>query len=477
MPRLLPLLTLGLAISGCSLAPEYQRPTAPIPDQWQLGGANRAVTEQQTDWQQFVVDPGQRALVRQALSNNRSLRQTLLDMEAARAQYGIPHADRMPNIGLDASGQRQRMPADVSTSGGAETQSQYQVGLGLAAFELDLFGRVRNLSEAALQSYLASEQATQSARISLIADVVAASLQRAGSRRQLAIAEETLAARNASLELIGLLRTTGAADELDYQQALAEQQAVVAQIEQLGRAVAQAENALRLLTGAQRLGSLPPLTAEPLQLGSLAPGAPSSLLEARPDIRAAEHQLLARQANIGAARAAFFPRVSLTGALGNTSSDLSNLFNSGQNSWAFSPQLTLPLFDGGRNRAALDLAVARRDAAVAAYEERIQVAFREVSDALAATDTLARESEALKRRSTASQRALELAQTRYMSGATDYFRVLDTQQSELQARLAHVQVQTRQQLALTDLFRALGGSWQSTRQPRLAPVQQVISQR
>jgi multidrug efflux system outer membrane protein len=475
MPKLLPLLALGLVISGCSLAPEYQRPAAPVPEQWPLDSANRATAEQ-TDWQQFVIDPGQRALVRQALNNNRSLRQTLLDMEAARAQYGIQRADRLPSISFDASGQRQRLPADVSTSGRAETQSQYQVGLGMAAFELDLFGRVRSLSEAALQDYLATEQAAQSARVGLIADVVAASLQRDGYRRQLAIAQETLAARNASLDLIGQLRTTGAADELDYQQALAEQQAVAAQIEQLGRALQQSENALRLLTGAQQPNELPSATAEPLQLVTLAPGAPSSLLEARPDIRAAEHQLQARQANIGAARAAFFPRISLTGALGNTSSDLSELFGSGQSSWAFSPQLTLPLFDSGRNRAALDLALARRDSAVAAYEERIQMAFREVSDALAATDTLGREGDALERRAAASQRALELAQTRYMSGATNYFRVLDTQQSELQARLAQVQVQTQQQLALTTLFRALGGSWQATGQPQPLPAKQVISQ-
>lgn len=475
MPKLLPLLALGLAISGCSLAPEYQRPAAPVPEQWPLDSANRATAEQ-TDWQQFVIDPGQRALVRQALNNNRSLRQTLLDMEAARAQYGIQRADRLPSISLDASGQRQRLPADVSTSGRAETQSQYQVGLGMAAFELDLFGRVRSLSEAALQDYLATEQAAQSARVGLIADVVAASLQRDGYRRQLAIAQETLAARNASLDLIDQLRTTGAADELDYQQALAEQQAVAAQIEQLGRALQQSENALRLLTGAQQPSAQPSATAEPLQLVTLAPGAPSSLLEARPDIRAAEHQLQARQANIGAARAAFFPRISLTGALGNTSSDLSELFGSGQSSWTFSPQLTLPLFDSGRNRAALDLALARRDSAVAAYEERIQMAFREVSDALAATDTLGREGDALERRAAASQRALELAQSRYMSGATNYFRVLDTQQSELQARLGQVQVQTQQQLALTTLFRALGGSWQATGQPQPFPAEQFISQ-
>lgn len=458
MPKLFPLLALGLAISGCSLVPDYQRPQAPIPDQWQLGSANQQLTRKQQDWRQFVIDPGQRTLVEQALSNNRSLRQTLLDMEAARAQYGIQRADRLPTISLDGSGQRQRLPADVSTSGQAETRSQYQVGLGLAAFELDLFGRVRNLSEAALQAYLATEQAAQSTRISLIADVVSVSLQRDGALRQLAITRKTLDSRNANLEMIEQQRTLGAADELEYQQALAEQQAVIAQIEQLDRALQQHTNALRLLTGQQNLNTLLAPASKPVELGALAPGAPSRLLEARPDIRAAEHRLLARQANIGAARAAFFPRISLTGSLGNTSSDLSDLFNSGQSSWAFSPQLTLPLFTAGRNQAGLDLANARRDAAVAAYEERIQIAFREVSDALAAQDTLAREVSARRLQANASTQAATLTQSRYLAGATDYFRVLQAEQDALQAQRDLEQATTQQQLARTQLFRALGGS-------------------
>ncbi|HCA24269.1 MAG TPA: multidrug transporter [Pseudomonas sp.] len=461
MPRLFPLLALGLAISGCSLAPEYQRPAAPIPDQWQLDSANQPDAQQQQDWQQFVIDPGQRALVEQALNNNRSLRQTLLDMEAARAQYGIQRADRLPSISLDGSGQRQRLPADSTPSGQAETSSQYQVGLGLAAFELDLFGRIRNLSEAALQDYLASEQALQSTRISLIADVVATSVQRDGALRQLAIARDTLETRTANLRMIEQQRTLGAADELDYQQALAEQQSVLAQIEQLDRTLRQHTNALRLLTGQAQLNALPGASPEPARLAELAPGAPSSLLNGRPDIRAAEHRLQARQANIGAARAAFFPQITLTGALGNTSSDLGDLFNSGQSSWSFSPQLTLPLFTGGRNQAGLDLAIARRDAAVAAYEERIQVAFREVSDALAAQDTLNRELNARSQQAAANTRAAELAQTRYQAGATDYFRVLQAQQDQLQSQQQREQAHTQQQLASTQLYRALGGSWVS----------------
>ncbi len=333
------------------------------------------------------------------------------------------------------------------------------MGLGLAAFELDLFGRVRNLSEAALQAYLATEQAAQSARISLIADVVSVSLQRDGTLRQLAITRKTLASRNANLEMIEQQRTLGAADELEYQQALAEQQAVIAQIEQLDRALQRHTNALRLLTGQQNLNTLFAPASKPVELGALAPSAPSSLLEARPDIRAAEHRLLARRANIGAARAAFFPRISLTGSLGNTSSDLSDLFNSGQSSWAFSPQLTLPLFTAGRNQASLELATARRDAAVAAYEERIQIAFREVSDALAAQDTLAREVNARRLQANASTQAATLSQTRYQAGATDYFRVLQAEQDALQAQRDLEQATTQQQLARTQLFRALGGSW------------------
>lgn len=450
-------------LAGCSLAPVYQRPAAPVPTQWTDGTSGPAIgtagagSAAALDWRAFVTDEALGELIELALANNRNLRQTVLNVEAARAQYRIQRAERLPHFQLEASGTRQRVPE------ASQVQGDYRAGVGLAAFELDLFGRLRNLSEAALQEYLAIEETADSARISLVAELIQAYLIRDGAQRRYLLGTQTLEAREASLRLMGLRRDRGLADELDYQEAVGLVRQTQVELEGIDREFRQAGNALALLVGVPDASMyLPsfPGSATPL-VQELAAGTPSELLTRRPDIRAAEHQLKARNASIGVARAAFFPRISLTGLTGRSSTELSDLFGSGQRTWSFSPQVTLPIFDGGANRANLDLARVRKDIAVAAYEYSIQTAFREVSDALAAVDTLRREEDAQSAVARAGAEARRLSEIRYRSGADDHLRFLDAQRNDYANQMALMQVRTQRQLALADLFRALGGSWRS----------------
>nr|WP_079783231.1 efflux transporter outer membrane subunit [Pseudomonas sp. LPH1] len=455
------LLTLAIALGGCSLAPHYERPEAPVAADWQVADAN-GTRAQALDWQTFIVDADLRRAVDTALNNNRSLRQALLDIEAARAQYRIQRADRLPSLNANASGNRQRLPADQSQTGRSEVTSVYQVGLGLAEYEVDLFGRVRNLSESALETYLATEEATRATQISLIAEVIQAYLTRDGALRRKALVEQTLDSRLASLELVSRRREAGAATALDYQEAVGLAEQARAERESTERQLRQADNALALLLGTPDAGQFLPSTPrdELMVLQDIAPGTSSELIERRPDILASEHRLKARNADIGAARAAFFPRITLTGSVGSSSTELSGLFEGGSRAWSFAPTLSLPIFAGGRNRANLDLAEVRQDAAVADYEGTIQTAFREVADALAATDTLRREETARRALAESSRAAEALAEARYRGGVDDHLRYLDAQRSSFNDQTTLIQISTDRQLALADLFRALGGGWQ-----------------
>ncbi|ECL1571208.1 efflux transporter outer membrane subunit [Salmonella enterica] len=442
------------ALAGCSLAPTYERPQAPVASHWQAADAE-GTRAQALDWQTFIVDADLRRAVDTALSNNRSLRQALLDIEAARAQYRIQRADRLPSINANASGNRQRLP---------EVTSNYQVGLGLAEYEVDLFGRVRNLSEAALETYLATEEATRATQISLVAEVIQAYLTRDGALRRMALVEQTLDSRMASLELVSQRRAAGAATALDYQEAVGLAEQARAERESTERQLRQADNALVLLLGTPDAARLLPATPRDdlMVLQDIAPGTSSELIERRPDILASEHRLKARNADIGAARAAFFPRISLTGSVGSSSAELSGLFDGGSRAWSFAPTLSLPIFAGGRNRANLDLAEVRQDAAVADYEGTIQTAFREVADALAATDTLRREEAARQALAGSSEAAMALAKARYEGGVDDYLRYLDAQRSTFSNQTTLIQISTERQIALVDLFRSLGGGWGQT---------------
>lgn len=459
------LLVLALTVAGCSLAPNYQRPEAPVAASWTpTVEATGSFAADVLDWKTFIIDPQLHRVVDAALSNNRSLRQALLDIEAARAQYRVQRADRLPSINANATGSRQRLPADLSSSGRSDVSSSYQVGPGLTEYEVDLFGRVRNLSESALETYLATEEATRATQVSLIAEVIEAYLTRDGAQRRLALVEQTLKTREDSLELISRRRQAGTATALDYQEALGLAEQAKAERESTLRLLQQTDNALVLLVGTPDANSLLPAAPRDslLVLQDIAPGTPSTLIERRPDILASEHRLKARNADIGAARAAFFPRLSLTGSVGSSSTELSGLFDGGSRAWSFAPSLSLPIFAGGRNRANLDLAEVRKDAAVAAYEGTIQVAFREVADALTATDTLRREEAARRALADSSVAAMTLAKARYDGGVDDYLRYLDAQRSTFGNQVTLIQISTERQIALVDLFKSLGGGWEES---------------
>ncbi|MFV3371650.1 efflux transporter outer membrane subunit [Pseudomonas sp. NY15435] len=454
-------LLLAMILGGCSMAPTYERPQAPVAANWNSPAAENGQAASNLDWQTFIVDSELRSLVSVALDNNRSLRQTLLDIEQARAQYRIQRADRVPGLNAAANGNRQRLPGDLSNSGSSAVSSSYQVGLALPEYELDLFGRVKSLTDAALEQYLSTEEAARSARIALIAEVSQAYLTYYGAQRRHSLTEQTLVSREDSLSLISQRRTAGAATALDYQEALGLVEQSRAELESNARQKQQALNALVLLLGtsdaAKRIPQVP--QDKPMLIQDIAPGTPSELIERRPDILAAEHVLKARNADIGAARAAFFPRISLTGSFGTSSAEMSGLFDGGSRSWSFVPTLSLPIFDAGRNSANLDLAKVRKDSAVAAYEGTIQTAFREVADALAATDTLRREEAARRALANTTNETLKLAKARYEGGVDSHLRYLDAQRSNFVNESAYIETSTQRQIALVDLFRALGGGW------------------
>lgn len=454
-------LVIAMLLGGCSLAPTYQRPVAPVADNWAGESTKQGSPINQLAWQTFIVDPDLRRLVVIALGNNRSLRQTLLDIEQARAQYRIQRADRVPGLNANGAGNRQRLPADLANDGRAGVASNYQVGLSLPEYELDLFGRVKSLSDSALQEYLATEEAARAAQIALIAEVSHAYLVHDGAQRRLDLTQQTLISREYSFILISQRRSNGTATALDYQEALGLVEQSRAEQESNLRQKQQAFNALVLLLGTKDAAKSIPerLQKEPMLVQDIAPDTTSTLIERRPDILAAEHRLQARNADIGAARAAFFPRISLTGSFGTSSAQMSGLFDGGSRSWSFVPNLSLPLFDAGRNSAGLNLAEARKDSAVAAYEGTIQTAFREVADALAATDTLRREEAARRALAKTSSETLKLAKARYEGGIDSHLRYLDAQRTSFVNETAFIEVSTQRQIALVDLFRSLGGGW------------------
>lgn len=456
----LPLLVLILALGGCSLAPQHERPEPPLVATWSgsaVAGTSDAAT---LGWSSFIQDEQLRQLVGLALDNNRSLRQALLDIEAARAQYRITRSSRLPSINAQGQGSRQRLPADLSATGSSGVQGSYQVGLGLTAFELDLFGRVANLSESALQEFLASEEAARGVRLGLVAEASRAYLSLRAGQQALDISRQTLASREESLALISLRRDTGSASELEYQEVQSLLESARAEVQRSTRTLALARNALELLVAAplpaeleRRTGDDSPLFQEVMA------GLPSQLLEQRPDILAAEYRLVARQADIGAARAAFFPSISLTGLYGSASSELSGLFESGSRTWQFVPQINLPIFTAGRNRANLNLAQVRRDQAVAEYELAVQTAFSEVSDALIGRETLVRQEQAQAALDASNARAVQLSEMRYEGGIDSYEQYLDIQRRSFADRLALVEARRERELAMVSLYAALGGGW------------------
>ncbi len=447
-------LALALTLSGCmSLAPKYERPAAPVAASFPLAGSSANQAAASIAWESFFADARLKQLISLALANNRDLRVAILNIEQARAQFQIRRADQLPSVGLGVSGNRTPGPDDSSTS-------IYSAGFAVSSYELDLFGRVRSLSNAALAQFLATEEARKATHISLIASVANAYLATLADDELLALTQKTLDARAESLRLIQLKYDNGVVSKLDLQQGLALVDSARVTLAQQQRQRAQDINLLTLLVGQPLPASLPAgTTLAATMLSELPAGLPSDLLAVRPDIRSAEQQLIAANANIGAARANFFPRISLTGSAGSASGELSGLFKSGSFGWSFAPQLVLPIFDYGRNQATLGSARAGRDIAVAQYEKTIQSAFREVADSLAGQATYGEQLRAQRAVAEAEQERFNLSDLRYRSGAASYLDLLDAQRSLFTAQQAAVQANLARLQNQVTLYRVLGGGW------------------
>ncbi|WP_150561295.1 efflux transporter outer membrane subunit [Pandoraea bronchicola] len=453
-------------LSGClSMAPTYERPAAPVADVWTPDVSTSAATAvaqpaSALDWREYFADPQLRTLIDTALANNRDLRVALARVEQARAMYGIQRADLFPSLGVGASETRQRVPADLSLIGIPYISSQYQVGLGLSTWELDFWGRIRNLKDAALDDYLASDASRRALELSLISQVAQTWLSLRELDERIALAQQTVDSRAESLRIFTRREQVGSTSKLDLTEVTTLWQQARALVTQLQQQRATQAHALQVLVGA-------PIDASPQALDrkvddarlmrDLEPGLPSSLLEDRPDIIAAEYQLRAAHANIGAARAAFFPQITLTGSAGTASSALDGLFKAGSAVWTFTPSINLPIFQGGRLVNNLDLAEARRVESVANYEKTVQGAFRDVADALSARRWLADQVTILQATQDAQSERARLAKLRYDHGAAAFLEVLDAQRDLL--AIEQQTVQTRRALlsARVSLYTALGG--------------------
>ncbi|MBO4312145.1 MAG: efflux transporter outer membrane subunit [Desulfovibrionaceae bacterium] len=454
---------LAAALAGCSLAPNYARPESPVGGDWPEKGAGSASAAPVSEmaWRTFFTNATLQRLIGDALANNRDLRVAALNMERAAAQYRIQRADRLPTVGLSGDHASQRVAEDLSLRGGSYIGRQYTVGLGVSGFELDFFGRVKSLSDAALEQYFASEEAHRAARLSLVSQVAAGWLQLLADREQLAISRETLASQQASYGMIKSRYEHGVSSRLDLWQAQSSVDTARANIARYTGQIAEDINALSILVGRQVSGDeIPERTlSEAENFPALQAGLPSDVLLGRPDILMQEHLLRAANANIGAARANFFPRITLTGALGRGSVELDNLFDAHNGTWLFSPSISLPIFDMGRNLARLRASEKDRDIAVANYEKSIQQAFREVADSLTLRRTLEEQLAARLSLVRATTESYRLSNARYQSGVDSYLSVLVTQREMFAAQLASVAVRLARDVNLVTLYKALGGGW------------------
>ena len=462
-PSLMCLAVLGL-LGGCSMIPQYERPAMPVADVWPAGEAygelNSQTDAMDLSWQEFFRDPALRELIQVALENNRDMRIAALNVEAYRALYGIQHATLLPSVTADASGNRSRTPENLSPTGEATTGGQYFATLGVA-WELDLFGRLRSLSEQALQEFLASEAAQRSVQVSLIAGVANSYFTWQANRELLRVTQQTLNAYEESLALVQRSYDVGVASTLELTQARTAVETARAAEAQYRRQVAQDRNALQQLLGQNvALDDIGEGKLEMDLLADLPVGLPSELLFKRPDIIAAERQLMAANASIGAARAAFFPSIGLTGAAGSASTQLSDLFSSGSGYWSFTPSISIPIFTAGRLRANLDYAEISRDIRVAEYEQAIQDAFRDVADGLAAHETYVEQVQAQRNLLEVSEDYYEVAERRYRTGVDSHLTLLDAQRQLLTAQQQLVNDRRNQLVSEVNLFKALGGGWQ-----------------
>jgi multidrug efflux system outer membrane protein len=459
----------ALLLSGCSLMPTYQRPMAPVPQTFAGDTAAAAAAPvAEIGWRDVFTDPALQRVIETALANNRDLRVAALNIEKARAQYRVQDAALFPTINASAGGNGSRTPADLSPSGTAQVSHSYSASLGFSAYELDLFGRVRSLDAQALEQFFSTTEARRSTQISLVAEVATAYLTMAADQDRLRLAQDTLASQGRTYQLNQRSFELGAASALTLRQAQTSVDTARVDVERYTAQVAQDRNALVLLAGADLPAELLPQAlpageaAAASPLASIPPGLPSDLLQRRPDILQAERDLKAANANIGAARAAFYPRISLTASAGSSSASLSNMFMGGSRTWSFAPQISLPIFDGGANRANLDIARTDRDINVAKYEKAIQTAFREVSDALAQRSTLGRQLEAQQSLVDATAESYRLSDARFKRGVDSYLSVLDAQRSLYTAQQNLIGTRLSRFTNLVTFYKTLGGGWNET---------------
>lgn len=470
-------------LAGCAnLAPHYEEPTLPVPAMLDntatLAGSTTASDVASVNWQDFLQDSRLREVVALALQNNRDLRVATLSIEKARAQYGVSRADLFPGISATGAGNRTQSAQDLTTAGRSQLSSQYSAQLGFSSYEIDLFGRVRNLNDAALQEFFRTAENRRSVQLSLIAELANAWLTLDADSRRLQLAKETLRTRQASFELTQRSHALGATSGLTLAQNQTTVDTARVDVAAFSSQVARDRNAINLLAGTTVPATLLPEGAETIPLSAMAAipakpappviaaallavpaGLPSSVLQNRPDVQAAEYTLRGAYASIGAARAAFFPSITLTASAGTASSMLSGLFESGNGTWSFIPQIRLPIFDAGRNRANLQVAQVTRDTALAQYEKSVQNAFREVADALADRSTLSDRLAAQQSLLDATQRVLTLSEARYKLGADSYLPVLDAQRSLYSAQQTLIGLVLAEQSNRITLYKVLGGGW------------------
>ncbi len=474
----------GAVLAGCNLAPDYKRPESPVSTHWP--NMPRVTYDQQASmstlaqqpasavssesrsgaeigWRDVFMDPRLQALIQIGLDNNRDLRIAVARVEQARAQYGVQRGELFPQIGAGIQGTRQRTPSDLAMFGpdGGVLSSQTQASIALTSFEIDLFGRLRNLTEAAWQNYLATEESLRTVHLSVVSEIANAYFRLRSADYLLVLVEQTLKSRKDSLDLVTRRFDAGVASQLDVNQAKTLLDSASADLASFSRQRAQAVNLLVLLIGQPLPDNLPepaPFVRDQV-LSSIPVGLPSDLLTRRPDIRGAENTLLAANANIGAARAAFFPTISLTGAFGTASQSLGGLFKAGSTAWTFTPAISIPIFTGGSLQSQLDFANAASQAAVAQYERTIQRAFREVADALAGEATYTSQIDAARAQQDAAGKTLELSNLRYAAGIDNYLQVQTAQVEYFTAQKLLVQARYNALANRVEFYKSLGGGW------------------
>jgi outer membrane protein, multidrug efflux system len=473
-------------IGGCTLEPHYQRPEAPVSQQWPSGTAFAGASVEANNntappaaagdigWREFFTDPRLQKLIELALRHNPDARIAALNIAAARAQYQMQRADLFPTIAATGFEQVQKYPANVAgiaagssgsgavgSGGGSYTSRYYDVGIGFTSYEIDLFGRIRSLNHQRLQQYLGFIETRRSTQISLVAEVANAYMTLLADQELLRVTQDTLSSQEASYKLTQMSYDGGIDTALDLRQAETSVDTARANLAQYTRQAAQDQNALVLLLGTPLPADLPPGAGldEQKLLESLPANLPSDLLVRRPDILAAEHNLIAANASIGAARAAFFPSITLTGSYGTASTQLSGLFDHGSTAWTFSPQISLPIFAGGANVASLNLAKVEKNINIVQYEQAIQTAFREVADALAGRGTLDSQIAADQALVEATSESYRLSDMGFRGGVNDYLSVLDSQRSLYAAQQTLIGVKLARLQNLVTLYKALGGGW------------------